>query len=573
MASRKKLTPSQRLKSAGSSSQESTVREPVDLSKYGIKSVDEAAVLVTEAMADELLGWTTDPTHVKQDPLFDDKGDAKLGKVWCSNNTINRWFDLACAYKYAQDMLMKRWKRNGESISIGVTQQVLSGQKRLVAVKIANALLRKDKHHWEEYWPGGEVTFESVIICGVSEDHDTLRTFDNVQPRTLADVIYTELGAFADKKPFERRQLTKMTEHAIKCLWCRMGIKDDFIEFLTHSEAVDFLKRHMRVFDAVEHIWQEDDNKSIGNYIPVGYGSGLMYLFATSDTDAEDYFAIDTTTRTEKQVNFDQWDKACEFFTLLSKGTDEKFVAVRTAIGDMFDEDTGSGGRISEKETILIKAWNHFKADDEELVDTPPIKYIKRNDVTSLGEFPTVGGLDIGKPDKAKKSRKGRKETPETESEDTSSEDVKKSMEEEKAKKMTGVLHMTKIAELKEKHKGKLLLFEGDKNYYTWADDADIITEEFGQDYDRQHPAWGEVKRASFPKSDFAINTAQLIKNGKQVMLVIGDIDDVKEVRDLVSSKASDKTNGKPQTKPVETKKSGITPVRSKIKTTLRGGA
>lgn len=516
---------------------------PVEGLPEGVRHVDDLSVLVTEDLAKQLLGWVVDTTHVKTGFLFNDTGDAKLGKVWCTKNTKNRWIDMGCTYKYAQDQLLKRWRKNGEPIILGETGEVVSGQKRLVGLVVANALLKANPARYGHLWPGGEVTFESVIIGGVSEDHDTIRTIDNVQPRTLADIIYTELKAFAERSPSERRTLTKMTENAMKCLWYRMGVKDAFVEYMTHSEAVDFLKRHKKVFDAVEHIYDEDHDKSIGNYIPVGYASGLMYLFAASDTAADDYFALEPHDRTEKQVNFDQWDKAAEFFTLLSEGID--FMPIRHAITELYDVDEGGGGRLSEKETILIKAWNHFKANHKELVDDPPIKYMKRNDVVQLDEWPVAGGIDIGKPEKKRGKKKAASEP------EVNHEELTNGKKAEKARKDSAIVFMTNLQAVRDEHKGKVLLWEDGDRYTVWADDAELAAEEFGLEFAHKKAEYGDLKRTSFKLVDLAMNVEQLQRAGKRVAIVTGEPGAVKDVRDLEPPAS------------VSGKKVGISPVRN----------
>lgn len=543
---------------------------PTEVPELTIPNVTNLAITIGEDLAKHLLGWTEDKTLVKEDYHFKDMNG---NKVWCLRNTTNRWLDLGLAEKYAQDMLHKKWELNGEpllftgSIS-GGEWQVISAQKRLIGIVFANQKLRENPKHYEDLWPDGKVTFRSVVIDGVSDSHDVIRTIDDVQPRTLADVLYTELKAFEGKKPHERRAMTKMTENAMKCLWTRMGIKDAFVERLTHSEAVEFLKRHNKVFAAVEHVYGEDKDKAIGNWIAPGYASGLLYLFAASDTEPDVYFAQEPHDRKEKFINFDQWDRACEFFTCLAEAIE--FQPVRDAIGDLFDPDTGSGGRLSEKETILIKAWNRFKQEEDQLVADPPIDYVVRNGIKALAEWPTAGGIDIGKSDRAKK--RGPAGDPEV-----TRDDVANGKKAIKEAKLSGAVLATKLSELREKHKGKVLLFEDGKYYRGWAEDADLMVEEFGLSLDRSKPEWGDVKRASFNASDLVMNLDQLHRLKKRVALVTGDPLKPGAVRDMepAASVSGKKPTPKPMVeegpaeapKPEPVKKGGVRPVR-----VLRGG-
>ena len=134
--------------------------------------------------AKELLGWT---------PLGqEEKGhytllDAMGNRVRCVNNDRNRPFDESHARKLAQDILNGHWKLNGESIIVGKTGLILSGQHRLAALVYAWQLWGSTAqgNHWSSKWEQ-EPSIETLLVCGIDESPEVTRTLDNVKPRILS---------------------------------------------------------------------------------------------------------------------------------------------------------------------------------------------------------------------------------------------------------------------------------------------------------------------------------------------------------------------------------------------------
>jgi hypothetical protein len=320
------------------------------------------------------------------------------------NNTRNRPLRESGARTYAQDILNRHWAFNGETIIVGKSGQTLSGQHRLVALILAEQIRTgKQSLHWEDKWPG-PVTMDCIIVFGVDESSETIRTLDNVIPRTLADVLFCDASVFGKVAPGDRKTLCRMTDYAIKYLWHRVNRDEDaFSPRRTHSESLDFIDRHPRLLRAVKHVWEEnqpgkdDDGKTmlppIGQYVPPGYASAMLYLMASCGSDGDKYHNADSPS--EKKLNWDAWDKACEFWVLLGSGAKD-FIEVHYAFAALVDPETGGGrGSLEEQACIVAKAWAAFYAGEKITKETVRLEYATDKDgMKLLNETAHFGGID-----------------------------------------------------------------------------------------------------------------------------------------------------------------------------------
>lgn len=401
---------------------------------------------ITVEYAKELLGWTEEMPQSDASPgtkfgdayLLTDERDVK---VRCLNNTRNRPFEDSWSRRLAQDILNRHWLLNGESIIVGKSGQVLSGQHRLIALVLAYQLWSGDrqKHHWSEKWET-EPVLESVVVFGVDEGSATTRTLDNVKPRTFADVLFTETGFFGKAKPGERKLLARMVDYAVKLLWHRTGEKKDaYSPHRTHSEGLEYIDRHKKILACVKHISEENVENAITKYISPGTAAGCMYLMAASKTDGDTYRLQDS--RSEKKINMDGYDKAEEFWTLLGSGAPD-FKHVRQALKPV--TDTGEAVVVSQEErlAILAKAWAAFFTSGKVRPSDVEIQKTTNDEGDSvLMEVPDFGGIDLGDP-KAEDSEIADGEAPASEQEEPPAETKaeiearKKKLTEEQAAKV-----------------------------------------------------------------------------------------------------------------------------------------
>lgn len=381
---------------------------------------------ITCALAKQLIGWESEPEYtarmIQEDPsikpeaaMFGDDffmRDLNGHKVRCWNNAHNRPFGEETAKEYAQSILKRDWAGpttmpgetvNGETIIIGRTGQVTSGQHRLIGLILACMMWAgKDKLKWEVYWPT-EPVMESLLFFGASEDPRVTRSLDNVRPRTTADVIYTS-NIFKGLKSTEHKECARMLAKALDFLWVRTGVNEEgkATVYQTHSESLNFHERHPRLLDCVKHIFEENADRSLSNVkaheeskgisLSPGTCAGMLYLMGCSSSDGDLYRNMEV--RSEKKLAWDNWERACEFWVELSGGQGEGKV-IRAALNTLIDED-GKEGRQVEKVTLLTKAWLMFNANDPIEFEDPPLKYVIRNGTVHLDEWPSLGGIDIG---------------------------------------------------------------------------------------------------------------------------------------------------------------------------------
>lgn len=339
---------------------------------------------ITVQKCKDLLGWEA----VEGDEyLFKDRyGD----KIVCKNNANNRPLYTGVYEALAQEHLRKRWRLNGEPIIVGRTGTLLNGQHTLISVVIAEQERLQDAH-WEKEW-SGEITMQKVIVYGIDDSDDVVNTMDTCKPRSLADVIYRS-DFFKKEDTATRKKASRMTDHAIRLLWDRTGTSSDpYSPVRTHAEALDFLNRHNRLLKCVKHIMEENTEGRLGVYIPPSYAAGLLYLMACSSSDPVKYKA----NPSEKRLDFANWDKAQDFWTLLAT-RHESTDGVRAALGMLANADDGRPGSIAEKASVLAKAWPFIIKGRTPTEADLALEYVMDEDgVRVLNDFPTFGGIDLG---------------------------------------------------------------------------------------------------------------------------------------------------------------------------------
>lgn len=387
---------------------------------------------ITSKIAKALLGWESEEDYVvrkrsenpklkAEDLLFGDEyllKDVDGRKIVCWNNDKNRPFTASHAYGFAQTILTRYWAGpttfpgetvNGESISISRTGRVKSGQHRLIALILAWQMWMNDKKKWGKLWPT-EPVLESVVHLGTSDDPRITRTLDNVRTRTLSDTLvsngyFEELASKEEYKKQERslsgdqRQLCKMLDKAVCLLWERTGAgktNGDKV-YETHSEDHVFLEHHNRLVDCVKHLFEENKEHSVNKLkLSAGLCSALMYLMASSATDGDEYRAA--KPRTEKHVNFDNFDKAKKFWTtLLQKTPPKSMLSIREALGNLVNKATGEQPSDLLKHCVICKAWRLYVDGEEFTAADLALRFVGEGAARKLDEEGLdFGGIDLG---------------------------------------------------------------------------------------------------------------------------------------------------------------------------------
>jgi hypothetical protein len=184
-------------------------------------------------------------------------------------------------------------------------------------------------------------------------------------------------------------QAVKFVEHRTKAREDALAIKRP------HSEGLEFLDRHGSLLNCVKHIKEENGkNNLIAKYLPLGYAAGLLYLMSAGTTNPKEYR---TTLRNESLLDFDNKELAMAFFTHLGQQT-EQF----KAFYDTCDAILTSYGKISWEEAAgyLVKTWILLTDDKEITEESIALKFVVEDGIRTQKEFPPVGGIDFGNPDK-----------------------------------------------------------------------------------------------------------------------------------------------------------------------------
>lgn len=237
-----------------------------------------------------------------------------------------------------------------------------------------------------------------------------IRSLDNVKLKWLSDVIEAS-DPFNTLDPRERKECSRMLGKAVDLLWKRTWAWLKPVNGKrAQSEFTGFINCHRRLLECVKHIFEQNSRDS-GRAISIlklspGQCSALMYLMASCSSDGDGYRNAEPPS--EKQLVWEDWEKAEAFWVLLASG-DNELSAVREALGyhvgqegDRVDEDTGNDLSQSEKLAILIKAWRHFLPGGKLTDKVLNLEYrVGENGIRCLAECPTVGGIDRGDPQDA----------------------------------------------------------------------------------------------------------------------------------------------------------------------------
>jgi hypothetical protein len=342
----------------------------------------------------EILGWKEESD---KEPLSKFHFKDRYGKkVFLENNTINRPIYFGTNVEdLCYEVSYKRWRLNGESFIVGESGLILNGQHQGIGFILAcQDWERADKDSKIRRLWKNRPTFEKVMVYGIKEDADTRNTMDTAKPRSLADVLFSD-GFFAELNTVEKKKASRSVAHSVRLLWSRTGVGEDeaFKPRKTQTELVSFLHHHPRLVPAFHHLYEEDAGKEkrISKWLSLGYASCSLYMMATSGTDTDETGYFTSEEPSEKLVNFDNWDDAIDFWTLLA--TNEKKVSpIRSAILGLRE-----GGTLIEKLSILAKGWSAWMENEKVTPNDLELEYVAdEHEVLRLVDPETFGGIDIG---------------------------------------------------------------------------------------------------------------------------------------------------------------------------------
>lgn len=359
------------------------------LTVCGVEIPEEDRILTVEA-AKEILGWETESEHIARlteglspeqvktmNVSFGDDyalKDLNGEKVALRNNISNRPLNETWMMQIAQDILGGNWRFNTETIIVGKTGKLLSGQHRLIGFVFAEMLrLAQDEKGAELRKRHPEpLTLEALVSYGVEETGDVTRTLDNVRPRSLSDVLFADTDTFKDISAATRESVCRLADYAIRTVRDRTGDDEDaFAPNKAHSESLDFLSRHPRLTQAVKSIHTEcvkenakgekQNAKVLREMVGIGQGmaAGMMYLMGAGASDRDKWAGAENPS--DRQLNFELWDKAVLFWSLLVNTEDRTMDVVRNACKGLDNPRTGQKGPVKAKLAVVVNAWNQYK--------------------------------------------------------------------------------------------------------------------------------------------------------------------------------------------------------------------
>lgn len=369
-------------------------------------------------------------------------------KVRCGALKGNREFKVPGMKRYRTDMLNRRWADsrntkpedvfhrtiNGETCIIGRHGNVLSAQKRFVALKLACQIWRgKDHDHWLTLWPE-QPTIEALVFYGADESHFTVSTLDNVEPRTMTDTVYTS-ELFRELPGPAHKECSKMLASAVSFLWDRTGAGDSksqshaaFDGEKTNSALMGFQARHRTLDKYVLKMHEIDSDKrmiSVGYKVKAGDCSALMYLMASGKTDGDMYRSMESPQELADEsgsgIDFQLEKKAFQFWHDLAN---DKVMAV-----DAEFEKLLKGGPIPAplKYAIFVKGWKAYLANKGGIVTPEDVDMAESYAVDgktgnrTLSVTSQLDGIDLG--DRGEPIGSGS--SSDEESEDTRTEEQK----------------------------------------------------------------------------------------------------------------------------------------------------
>lgn len=332
-------------------------------------------------------------------------------KVMAWNNTHNRGVNKERTDGYRQSVLMRQWAGpttfpgetvNGETISISRTEQIISGQKRLLAVYDAWLDWLDNPEKWlanwpKEQYPDGPV-LESLLVYGVSDDLRVVQSVDDVQIRSEADIF--SIGGAVEKmfgdadaaklSTKQRAEASRMLQTAVDFLWDRLRMSD--VLHHTNAAGQQFLADHPKLHRAVRHIFDEN-GQDAGRPISImrlspGQCSAMLYLMAAGKTNGG------LRQPTEEELDVSLWKKAEEFWAETAR-KQGGFKVLADVLSKTMDPDEGS--LAVRRCCIVAKAWAMFSGGGKITADALKLDTVQDdNGRTHFVDPPDFGGCDRG---------------------------------------------------------------------------------------------------------------------------------------------------------------------------------
>lgn len=381
----------------GTTEQHGMQQEKIELIKEAFRSIGLEGLIgysdpLTTADAQGLIGWEVEQkggAKFKDDWIVKDYYG---NKVRLHKNIRNRPIYAQNIESIVQDILMRRWELNGETVIISEVGNVLDGQHTLIGLCIAQQRLEYEKDSsgeslkWVKYWPDMVVSIPKIIVYGIKGNDAVVNTMNTCRPRSFADVLYRS-SYFADlptKSPdgLDRQTAAKVTDHAVREIWHRTLLYNDgYSAKRTNSEGVAWLESHGgmdgKFLEYVRKVLEEDVTGHISKYIQCGKAVALMWIGACGKSDAMKYYSLrneDHDAEAYMSLKWGNWKSAVQFWIefgdrepdrVVNAGKDNEYTTPGKtrgplkALTDLLEElNKSDEPMIREKDFLIARAWN-----------------------------------------------------------------------------------------------------------------------------------------------------------------------------------------------------------------------
>lgn len=369
--------------------------------------------------------------------------------VYCHNITRNRSIDAGVVRAHRQDILTRCWAgptilpepqkfvyegktehkmadgrvlqpgdevelvegtANGEAIIIGRDGQVVSGQKRLIALWQAWQDWLANPERWGRLWPKNKhpdgPVMDTLVIFGVSNHPKIIQTLDNVQARSEADTFETTgaaqriLGIPEDKvDPKKRQEVCRMLQTALDFVWNRSGQNDR--QAKTNRAAQDFLDRHPKIYKAVKIVFDLNVGRTLSLppfRLSPGTCAAALWLMAQGKTKPGKWRDSEAAAASEDLLDTSLWVKAEEFWTKAARREGLTFNLLADALARLVSLDGEElQGNAVQKFCMVAKTWRLWLGGKKVSKEDMTLETFKdAKNIQRLLNPPDFGGIDRG---------------------------------------------------------------------------------------------------------------------------------------------------------------------------------
>ncbi len=231
-------------------------------------------------------------------PAFATEITPEMATKWLEKNTMNRRIRQSDVDKYADIMKRGQWERNGETIVISDTGDVLQGQHRLSACFLSGA------------------SFESYVVIGMSKE--VFATYDQGKRRSGADALHIHNKKNGVEGKFEAAIIAAI----VTCIEYKDGLwKGRHSHVITNHDKLNFLEKNPGIAEWVKKArskkkdWVNRHSASMGAVAFLGSkkypmkAESFIVGFVTGDDLTDDSPIRELRRKFATETKMVKWDR------------------------------------------------------------------------------------------------------------------------------------------------------------------------------------------------------------------------------------------------------------------------